>query len=136
MSKERRTISLTPENDAYLGKEGVNASQLVDRLVESYRSAGGDETGMLKLREQQLQSEISELESRLEAKRSELEQVQDQLAEFQADQDSIIADAADALPQHVRHEDNPAVENWAEKAGLSPSELLDRLADHDDEVNE
>lgn len=131
MTKSRRTVSLDEENDQYLDADGINASSLVNRLVRSYRSAGGDETGMLRLREQQLESEVAELESRLEAKRRELDSIRDQLSTFEDTQQSVLEEAAETISPQARSTDNPAVENWANKADLPPEEFLDRLDDVD-----
>lgn len=131
MTKSRRTVTLDEEIDEYLDAEGVNASQLVNRLVRSYQTAGGSEVGMLRLREQQLESEIQELDSRRETKQDELERVREQLSELQDGRDDVIRDAAESLDDHVRVPDNPAVQNWAEKAGLPPEEFLERLDDLD-----
>lgn len=129
MSKQRRTVSLDPDVDEYLDAEGVNASQLVNRLVRNYHSADGDELAMLRLREQQLKSEVEELESRLQSKRNELETVQEKIGEQRNATAGIVREAIDHLPEHVREPDNPAVENWASKAGMSPEELLERIED-------
>lgn len=131
MSKERRTVTLDPDVDQYLDEEGVNASQLINHLVENHFTLGGDEIGMLRLREQQLESDITELESRLSSKRKELEQVQYRLDEHRDDQDSVLLEAAETLPPDVRTPDNPAVETWAKKANLPVSEFLDRLEEVD-----
>lgn len=128
--KQRRSVSLDPPVDQYLRQDGVNASELVNTLVENHMSAGGDEVSMLKLREQQLRSEISELESRLDTKQEELDTVQDQLADHRDDREALLEEAAETLPAEVRHEENPAIQTWAQKCDMPVSEFLDRLNDH------
>lgn len=132
MSKERRAVTLDPEIDTYLASEGINASQLVNRLVKNHKTAGGDEYTMLKLREQQVESEIEELHSRIDAKRDELELIQEQLDEYEEEQDELIDEAADAIDPHIRTPDNPAVENWADIVGVTPDELVRRLEELND----
>jgi len=132
MTKERRTISIDEEVDDYLGSDGVNASELINKLVKSHASAGGDKRAMLELREEQLMSEVNGLENRLEGKREELESVRDRLSEFRSDSNEVVREAADELEFHAvtLDPDNPAIQKWAEKADLPPEDFLDRLKDY------
>lgn len=130
MAKQRRTVTLDPEVHEFLSTEGVNASQLINRLVKNYNTAGGDRQTMLELRKQQIQSDIQELEARINNKQDALTTIQDQLATAHHETEQVIAEADAELPEHVRDPDNPAVENWADKAGLEPGEFLRRLGDH------
>lgn len=129
MSKERRTVSLDAEADEYLSQEGVNASQLVNKLVRDYTGAGGNDRAMLELREQQLESELTELESRVGTKRDELERVREQLGSHQDQRETILEEARNTLRDTQLEPDNPAVQTWAEKADMSVEEFLDALSD-------
>ena len=76
MTKKRRTVSLSAENDEFL-KNHDNASALVNRLVEKYRKGGGREDIIQQYRLQEARTELDELQSRLEIKQdlvTELEQ--------------------------------------------------------------
>lgn len=129
MSKERRTITLDPAADEYLGQEGVNASELVNKLVKNHYAAGGDELSMLDLREQQLESDVANLEARLETKREELEQIRDRKRSLKDEKDDRLDDAVDALAgRHGQLQaSNPAVENWADKLGMPPEALVEEI---------
>lgn len=127
MSKERRTVSLDPEVEEYLSQEGVNASELVNNLVETHVSAGGNEKAMLELREQQLESEVAELESRTETKQEELAQVRDRLSEFRDKREDVIQEARNTLEDIPLEPDNPAVQNWAGKAEMPVDEFIAAL---------
>jgi chromosome segregation ATPase len=127
MSKERRTVSLDPEVDDHLSKDGVNASELVNKLVRTHATAGGSDRAMLELREQQLESELADLESRTERKRQELEQVREQLAEYRDAREDIIAEARNTLTREQYDPANEAVKTWAEKAEMSPEAFVDAL---------
>lgn len=130
MGKDRRTVSLDPEVEEFLSSEGVNASQLVNKLVRNHASAGGDRVAMLELREEQLQSEVNELERRLESKTDELETVRERLSDERSGRDQAVEDAAEELEGVPLDTDNPAIENWSEKLDLSPGELVDRLSEY------
>lgn len=127
MSKERRTVSLEPDVHDFLSKEGVNASQLVNKLVKNHATAGGDERAMLELRAEQLRSDINELETRTQTKQDELDKVEERLSEYRTERNEIIVDAADALSDVSLDAENPAIQNWAEKADMGVDEFITAL---------
>lgn len=129
MAKERRTISIDPENEQYLSRPGVNASELINKLVSDYRAAGANEDLMLQLRAQQLESQINNLQSQLDTARQELDAVESSRSAIQPDVDAILAEAAEVIDADKRTVENPAVRNWAEKAQLDAETFLERLED-------
>jgi len=134
MSKERRTVSLDGDVENYLSSEGVNASQLVNKLVKNHATAGGDKKAMLEIREEQLLSDINELENRKETKVDELQRVREQLDGFKSEVDWVVEEAVEKLDDVPWEPTNPAIENWASKAEVSPDEFIDRLEDHEDDT--
>lgn len=128
MSKEVRSVTLDPDVDSYLSTPNVNASGLINRLVKHHQLGGGDGVQMLELRRQQLRSEIESMERSVEAKREELERINEQISEYETDIEEIVREADEALDEHLRSADNPAVKNWAQKAGISQQKLLEKLA--------
>lgn len=125
MSKERRSISIETDVDEYLSREGVNASQLINELVKNHYSAGGDEKAMLKLREQQLESDVRSLEGQIAEKENELDQIRDRLSEFHDQTETILQEASDVLV--TTDPENEALKTWAGKADLSPDEFAEKL---------
>jgi len=123
MSKERRTVSLDEEVEQYLSGEGVNASQLVNKLVKTHAKSGGNKRAMLELREDQLVSEIEELHGRIQSKEDELESVREQLAEFEDEKERKIAQAKDALTERDLVTESQAVRFWADELDMSVEEL-------------
>lgn len=132
MSKERRTVSLEPEVNDFLQEEGVNASQLVNKLVKNHATSGGDTRSMLELRAEQLRSDINELHGRVESKEDELERVESRLDEFRTEREKVLDEAAEALHGTTLEEDNPAVQNWAEQADVPVDELISEVEDRRD----
>ncbi len=127
MTKERRTVSIEKEVDEYLASEGVNASELVNKLVKNHASAGGDKRAMLELREEQLLSDINSLEQRLGSKREELERVQTQLDKHQSERENIINQASEALGVDDLDQKNRKVEYWAGEVDLPVDEFVDLM---------
>lgn len=101
MTKERRTVTLEESVDRYLGRDGVNASELVNKLVKHHMKGGQTEESIRRFRLEQLKSEAQSLESRAEQKRKELEMVKkaQQRAdkEKKANREEVIDDAAEKL---------------------------------------
>ena len=129
MTKTRRTVSLDDEIDEYLSSEGVNASQLVNRLVKNHASSGGDKKAMLELRAEQLRSDISELESRMENKQSELDRVEDKLEEYQSEREEALEKAAEILTPRDLKRRNQKVRFWADRAEMSVDDFLEAIRD-------
>jgi len=130
MSKERRTVSLDEDVDEFLASEGVNASELVNNLVKNHASAGGDKQSMLELREDQLKSDIANLEGQLESKREELERVQEQLSQHRQKQQNQLKEAAESVKHVPLEPDNPAVENWAGKLDMNEKEFIQQVEEY------
>ena len=118
MSKKRRTVSLDPAVDEHLSSEGVNASQLVNRLVKHHASSGGDEKAMLELRAEQLRSDINELQGRIESKQDELETVESRLEEYRTEREEVIEQAAEILTLSDVEKRNQKTEYWASEAEM------------------
>jgi len=129
MSKERRTVTLDPDADDYLNQNGVNASELVNELVKNHMSAGGNRRMMLKLRAEQIRSEISELEGRVETKQAELESIQAELDELSDERSDVFDQAAAALSRQDLKDETSKVEWWADEAGVSTERLKQEVQD-------
>ena len=127
MSKQRVSASVDKEVHEYLSRDHINASGLINDLVENHMQTGGNRKAMLELREQQIKSKIDELEGTLEVKERELAEVQAELAEFRDHTDEVLDEAASALTGIDPDPENQAIKNWAEKADLSPDEFASRL---------
>lgn len=131
MSKERRTVTLDEEVDEYLGSEGVNASELVNRLVKSHLSSGGGKRAMLELRAEQLESELSELNGRVDTKESELAQVRGRLGDVRDERQDVVDEAREKLSNTPLKPENPAVRRWAEKAGMDVEAFIREISEGD-----
>jgi len=130
MSKDRRTVSLEPETNEYLSESGVNASELVNKLVKSHMSAGGNKRAMLELRREQVKDDIADLESRLESKKGRLENINKRLEDHQADTEKVLEEADTALDQDDIEERNQKVQFWADEIGEPIDSFLNKLEEY------
>lgn len=128
MSKERRTVSLEPEQDEYLSRPEVNASALVNELVRQHRDGGVSDGAVLRMREEQVESEVDHLQTRAEKKREELEAIRERRKEKAQTRDVELAEAFDAFHDIDKAgrltPSNPAVQNHATKLGMTPEDLI------------
>jgi hypothetical protein len=133
MSKERRTVSLEPEVDAYLSRDGVNASELVNSLVKKSMNGTDTEDALKELRKQQIRSDIQELQTRMESRREELDTIKDLEEEQQKERESQLQEAISKAKDAPRDPENPAIQTQAEKVGMSPEEFIDELPENNDD---
>lgn len=76
---------------------------------------------------QTLKREINDRQRELAAEKDELAQLESQLESYTNQKETLLSDARDALEGIPHKESNPAVENWADKLGYTPAELLEKL---------
>jgi len=134
--KQRRTVTLDPEVDDYLDRNGVNASELVNELVKKHMGGNDSKAAMLQLREKQLESELATLENQREVTKEELQSVKSQLSDVHEEKQTKVNDAIEAISgirERDLSADNPGVIEQAEQAGVDPEELIRRYKDRDDE---
>lgn len=132
MSKERRAVSLDPEVDAFLARDEVNASGLVNDLVKRHMNGTDGEKALRELRKEQIRSEIDSLETRAEQKREELETIDTVEAEREDERESELADAIEKAEGAPRDPQNPAIQEQAKRVGMDPDAFIDELPDRDD----
>jgi chromosome segregation ATPase len=130
MSKERISASVDPEVDAYLSRETVNASGLINQLVKQQMSAGDDSKQLLQLRLEQINSEIDRHESQLETLEKEREGVKKRLEKIKEEEHGQRQKTLERLETVPWKEDNPAIKTNAEDLGMEPHELINELEDY------
>lgn len=134
--KQRRTVSLDDDLDDWLGNDGRNASELVNRLVREYRNGGRAENVALGMRLEDIEhrleqerAEVARAESRIERLERERSRIEDELKRrrerVQAVVDETVARIEDGrFPERNLHPSNPAVENWAAEAEMSARQFV------------
>jgi chromosome segregation ATPase len=128
MTKERITATVDPDVAEFLSQDGVNASGLVNRLVEDEMAGTNEATvQMIQLRLEQVESECESIEQQLEAKERERERLETRLAELRQEQDSRIDEVRERIPEGFRNPDNEGIRTWAAKLDMTPEELVEEL---------
>lgn len=137
VSEQRITFRVDDDTKRRLGGDHTNLSGVMRDLAQRYAATGDtEEAALLVEREQveedirELQQEISELEARLAKKQRDLERIDarvEQRRETITDEAWEYAEKAVESPRPVDEmvaPDNPAVENYAVKAGKNVEEFM------------
>jgi len=125
--KEVKSFTLDPENKRALDQTD-NASAVVNDLVTQWRQGGKNrDTVALELRKRQKERQIEEAQDKLERLQTEDEEIERLLIEFECDEDAKLEEARNALANTPKDPNNGAVENWAQKLGVTPEQLIDSL---------
>ena len=126
MSKERRTVSLEEAVDDYLGRDGVNASELVNSLVKQHMEGGRSEDQIREFRKRQLKSEYEDLVGRARSKLeryNELENVDQEEPTLSDEEREEELQKLQLVPDDADH---PLVQDVADSLGISPEDALHR----------
>lgn len=132
--KKRKAVSLDPVNHEFLSNQD-NASALVNRLVEQYRTGGQKEDILRKYRLEQERAERESLRRQLELKEEMIDELKSTMTAEERQVARVVADAVENIDDDVPADpSNPAIENWASKAGLPPEEFAERLEEARDDA--
>lgn len=127
--KERRTVTLSTDANRALEQED-NASAVVNDLVEQYARTGDRGAAGLKLRRKHKLNELEEARERVSRLESEVEELT-ALIEKREDTEAAEWDTAREVLGRIDADDltpeNDAVETWAEKLGVTPTELIEEV---------
>lgn len=124
--KKRKTFSIDEDN-AELCSELDNASAVVDDLLTQYRQSENRHTAALDMKIGHKENEIEETKRKLSRLEQELDDLERLRAEFTKQEDAELDKAQEELEGVPREVNNPAIQNWADNLGLTPTELIGEL---------
>jgi len=126
--KVRTSVSLTEENKAYLDSETNNRSAFINDLIDAHRKGKSDMDEVIaRYRREQLKAERRKAKNTVERVDAELETIDKQLEQKQAERESELDEARDVLTDVPNDPENPAIQNWAEDLDMTPEELISEL---------
>lgn len=137
-SKDRKTFTVDEDIAEDLEDLG-NASKVVNDLLTEYFRGGRDGSIALEVKLQETEKRLNEamderdsINRRIERLRRQKERIEGEMESRQAEREKQLKEAA----QYVRGKepDNPAVQNWAEKIGMPPHQLVHEVEDLGREV--
>jgi len=99
-----------------------------------WREFGGERVGALERRIEQKENRISlikneknERERELRQEKEELDALEAKLEAVKTTEQDTLEKAMEKLERTPRDPDNPAIQKWAEKCGIAPETLVDKL---------
>lgn len=130
--KVRKTVSIDRELEAELDEWSNNHSAIVNELLNEYFKNAGDGPIGLEVKLRDVESRIDETlnerdraNRRLERLRNRKDRLEKEISRRQEKRKERLRRAENYVAG--RSPDNPAVQNWAEKLGMPPAELVDRV---------
>jgi hypothetical protein len=131
MSKDRISATVDEEIADFVSRDDVNTSGLVNKLLKQHMTAGTSEERMLQIRLENVEDDITDLQSQLATKVERRSNIISKLEEYEQQQEQVILDAGEALDRTDFRAENQKLAYWVDETGLSKEELRDRLAEQD-----
>lgn len=124
--KKPKSFTLDKEN-AKMCDELDNASAVVNDLLTQYRQTGDRHTAAIDLEIEQKEREIEEKVGTVERLRQDVEELKQLKASFNEQEDAELQQAREELAETPKDPTNPAIQNWADKLGMTAQELVNTL---------
>jgi septal ring factor EnvC (AmiA/AmiB activator) len=133
VTKKPRSFSIDEDVAEILAqREDVNASAAVNQFLRQYVASGDGEEAALRVRLEQLDDEIASLEKELEQKRRERDRIEGRLQDQREEQNEVLLEVekkikSGVFPAENINPSNPAIQNWANEAGITAELFCDKL---------
>lgn len=131
--KRPRSFSIDEDvNELLSERDDINASAVVNKFLREYVAGGRGEEAALEIRLNELDDEIADLEKELEQKRRERDRISDQLDSRRSELRDQLIEVEQKVtqgqfPRENVDAENPAIQNWASKAGVPADRFVDEL---------
>lgn len=131
MSKDHISATVDEDVSAYLSQDHINTSGLINDLVKQYMDGGDEQAAILRLREEQLRSEIEALSQQQEAKEQELDRLTESRQAVESGPDA--SESMDDILEHMEQDgvhywaDNEAIRKIATEVGTDAEDIIHRL---------
>lgn len=131
--KRPRSFSIDEDvNELLSERDDINASAVVNKFLREYVAGGRGEEAALEIRLNELDDEIADLEKELEQKRRERDRISDQLDSRRSELRDQLLEVEQKVtqgqfPRENVDAENPAIQNWASKAGVPADRFVDEL---------
>jgi len=133
MSKVRKNVSIDEELARMVdSRDEFNLSGFVNRCLEQHFQSGGmsgPEHSALRAELDRLERELDDVQQRKTRLRERRQNIEERLEDVEEQGNPVIKEAEEKLTGIPADPDNPAVKNWASKAGITPEALIDELGE-------
>lgn len=133
MSKVRKNVSIDEELARMVdSRDEFNLSGFVNRCLEQHFQSGGmtgPEHSALRAELDRLERELDDVQDRETRLRERRQNIEERLEDVEEQGNPTIEEARRTLEGAPPDPDNPAIKNWASKAGITPEALIEELDD-------
>lgn len=128
MSRQKIAVTVSSENLEWVDENYNNRSALIDDLLTRAREGDGEmQRAVAQYQKEQLEREKATLETQMQSVEEQLETIESRLQRTSEKKQTELSEAAKVLERAEKDPTNPAVQTQAEKLGMTPQELLDKL---------
>ena len=128
MSRERISVTVDPENAAWLDEHCDNRSAFInDLLTRARNNEDAIDRVVARYRIEQLKREKATHQSQIEGIDEQLAELQDKVDRDEEKREVRLEEAKANLDDVPADPTNPAVQTWSEKLDMSPQELVSEL---------
>lgn len=136
MGKKVKSVSLDPDvAEAVDADDSLNLSALVNEFLESYFTTGESHRSAIETRLRQVEEEIADTKDDLDRLQKERERLEKLLDQHEAEREPMREKCVELFHDRAVDPDNPGVENWALKMGMTPDELLETVPEWAEEAD-
>ena len=133
MSKVRKNVSIDEELARMIdSRDEFNLSGFVNRCLEQHFQSGGmtgPEHSALRAELDRLERELDDVQQRKTRLRERRQNIEERLEDVEERGNPVIERAGEKLQNVPKDPENPAITNWASKAGITPEALIEELDD-------
>lgn len=130
--KERTTISVDPSVKAFLGEDGRNASETVNKLVKMEMGKDGFNQEYLRSRMEDHEDKYYEAANKAKRHLKRYNELQDRLNDLQKSENEQLEEALEKCEDIEWSVDNNGIQTQAAKVELSPEEFIEELEKYHD----
>lgn len=126
MSKDRTSFTIDEDTlDQMRSRQDVNWSGIVNDFLNEFLGSGQSMEAALAVRKKQIEEELVDARSEVEQLERELERIEASLSDKRESRREVFeAFASLSLEEESHDPSNAAVENHAQKLGMTPQEFL------------
>jgi len=126
MSKTRKSFTLDDENARWL-EQRDNASAVVNRIVKHARVTGEGETAGIDAQIEQKRREFRDFKQRIESIEQDIDDLKERKQRVTNQESAELTEAKEVLADVPKDPTNPGIQNWADRLGMTPQELIEEL---------
>lgn len=125
--KKTKSFSLDPKVKQF-ADELDNASAVVNDLLAQFSQSGkGRELAAIDVQIRQKERELERKQKETGEVKQDLDELQELRGKYTTERNAKLEEAKEKLYDVPQNEDNPAIQNWANKLDMNPSQLLEEL---------